>query len=150
MLAKDIMTTDVVVVPSNETVANVVRLFVQKGVTCAIIVNDKDIIMGIITDGDIMAAIRQRRPIYVDLLNSVFVLQDNYDLSSKVGALVKTPVRDIMTKKVISATEEATITEIAGLMDDKKIKQVPITREGHLVGLVRRHDIIHAVAKMHV
>lgn len=150
MLAKDIMTTDVVVVPSNEMVTNVVRLFVQKGVTCAVIVDDKNTIMGIITDGDIMAAIRQRRPVYVDLFNSVFVLQDNYDLSSKIDALAQTPVKDIMTKKVILATEEATITEIAGLMDDKKIKQIPITREGRLVGLVRRHDIIHAVAKMHI
>lgn len=147
MQAKDIMTTNVVIVPANETVARVVSLFVQKNVTCAVIVDDNNNIQGIITDGDIMAAIRQRRPVYVDLFNSVFILQDNFDLASKLSALAKTPVKDIATRKVYSVTEEATVTDIAGLMADKKIKQVPITREGHLVGLVRRHDIISAVAK---
>jgi predicted transcriptional regulator len=147
MQAKEIMTTDVVIVPASETVARVVNLFVQKSVTCAVIVDDNSNIQGIVTDGDIMAAIRQRRPVYVDLFNSVFILQDNFDLASKLSALAKTPIKDIATKRVFSVTEDATVTEIAGLMADKKIKQVPITRDGCLVGLVRRQDIIYAVAQ---
>ncbi len=145
--AGDIMTTDIVIVPENETIAGAVNIFIEKGVTHAVVVDKQDNVLGIITDGDIMKAIRQQRPVYVDPFSSFFILQDNFDLASKINALAQTPVKDIATKKVISVTEKATVTEIAGLMAAKNIKQVPITRERRLVGLVRRRDIIYAVAK---
>lgn len=147
ILARDIMTTDVVVVHPEDTVGAVIDLFLQKGITCAVVVDNKGKLQGIVTDGDIMAAIRQRRPVYVDLFNSVFVLEDTSDLNSKIQALTSRQVKEIMTRRVITASEEATIAEVAGLMSDRKIKQVPITNQDRLVGLVRRHDIVQAVAR---
>lgn len=147
MQARDIMTTDVVAVRPEDPVGDVVRLFVEKGVTSAVVIDGQGKIEGIITDGDIMAAIRQRRPVYVDLFNSVFVLEDTSDLTSKVQSLAGRPVKEIMTRRVITASEDAGIAEIAGLMTDRKIKQVPIVREGRLMGIVRRHDIVQAVAR---
>ncbi|MBC7324478.1 MAG: CBS domain-containing protein, partial [Moorella sp. (in: Bacteria)] len=147
MRARDIMTTDVIVVHPEDTVGDVVKLFVQKGVTSAVVVDAQGKIEGIITDGDIMAAIRQRRPVYVDLFNSVFVLEDNSDISDKVQALAVRPVKEIMTRRIITASAEASIADIAGLMTDRKIKQVPVVAEGRLLGLVRRQDIIQAVAR---
>ncbi|BCV21219.1 CBS domain-containing protein [Moorella sp. Hama-1] len=147
ILARDIMTTDVAVVHPEDTVRAVVDLFLQKGITCAVVVDNKGKLQGIVTDGDIMAAIRQRRPVYIDLFNSVFVLEDTSDLNSKIQALTSRPVKEIMTRRVITASEGATIAEVAGLMSDRKIKQVPITNQNRLVGLVRRHDIVQAVAR---
>ncbi|APC08291.1 CBS domain-containing protein [Neomoorella thermoacetica] len=147
ILARDIMTTDVVVVHPEDAVGDVVKLFLEKGITCAVVVDQKGKLQGIVTDGDIMAAIRQRRPVYVDLFNSVFVLEDTSDLNAKIKTLTSRPVKEIMTRKVITANEEATIAEVAGLMTDHRIKQVPITSQDRLVGLVRRHDIVQAVAR---
>jgi len=147
ILARDIMATDVAVVHPEDAVGTVINLFLQKGITCAVVVDNKGKLQGIVTDGDIMAAIRQRRPVYVDLFNSVFVLEDTGDLNSKIKALTSRPVKEIMTRRVITASEETTIAEVAGLMSDRKIKQVPITNQDRLVGLVRRHDIVQAVAR---
>ncbi|QGP93500.1 Inosine-5'-monophosphate dehydrogenase [Neomoorella glycerini] len=147
ILARDIMTTDVVVVHPDDRVGDVVQLFVQEGVTSAVVIDKEGKIKGIITDGDIMAAVRQRRPVFVDLFNSLFVLEDNNDLTTKVQFLTPRPVKDIMTRRVIAVGEDASIAEIAGLMTDHKIKQVPVVREGQLIGLVRRHDIVQAVAR---
>ncbi|CEP68644.1 CBS domain [Moorella glycerini] len=147
ILARDIMTTDIVVVHPDDMVGDVVQLFVQKGVTSAVVIDKEGKIKGIITDGDIMAAVRQRRPVFVDLFNSLFVLEDNNDLTTKVQFLTARPVKEIMTRRVIAVREDASIAEIAGLMTDHKIKQVPVVREGQLIGLVRRHDIVQAVAR---
>ncbi|KYH30928.1 CBS domain-containing protein [Neomoorella mulderi] len=147
ILARDIMTTDMVAVHPDDKVGDVVQLFVQKGVTSAVVVDKEGKIKGIITDGDIMAAVRQRRPVFVDLFNSLFVLEDNNDLTTKVQFLTARPVKEIMTRRVIAVGEDASIAEIAGLMTDHKIKQVPVVREGQLIGLVRRHDIVQAVAR---
>jgi len=147
MQARDIISTDVVVIHPEDPVGEVVRLFVEKGVASAVVVDAQSKLQGIITDGDIMAAIRQRRPIYVDLFNSVFVLEDTGDLTSKVQSLAGRQVKEIMTRRVITAAEDTSIAEIAGLMTDRKIKQVPIVREGQLLGIVRRYDIVRAVAR---
>jgi len=141
------MSTDVLAVHPEDPIGEVVELFVEKGVASAVVVDAQNKLQGIITDGDIMAAIRQRRPIYVDLFNSVFVLEDTGDLTNKVQSLAGRPVKEIMTRRIITAADDASITEIAGLMTDRKIKQVPIVREGKLLGVVRRNDIVRAVAR---
>ncbi len=55
-------------------------------------------------------------------------------------------VKAIMTKKVISVTEETPVEEIASLMTNHIIKRVPVMRGKRLVGIVSRADIIRAIA----
>jgi CBS domain-containing protein len=55
-------------------------------------------------------------------------------------------VKDLMTKQVITVGEDTEILEIARLMAEHKIKQIPVVRGNFLVGLVRRYDIVKAVA----
>jgi len=55
-------------------------------------------------------------------------------------------VKDIMSKKVLSITEDTPVEEIAALMMTNKIKRLPVMREGKLVGIVSRADIVGAVA----
>jgi len=55
-------------------------------------------------------------------------------------------VRAIMSKKVISIAEETPVEQIARLMTTHKIKRVPVIRDGEVVGIVSRADIVSAVA----
>jgi CBS domain-containing protein len=56
-------------------------------------------------------------------------------------------VRAIMSKKVISVTEDATVEEIAQLMATHAIKRLPVMNEGKVVGIVSRADIVSAIAQ---
>lgn len=49
---------------------------------------------------------------------------------------------DIMSAKVISATEEADAEDVARLLTDRRIRRVPILADGKLVGIVSRSDLI--------
>jgi len=53
---------------------------------------------------------------------------------------------DLMTHPVITANETATPAEIADLLLRHRIKRVPIVREGHLVGIFSRADLIRDLA----
>ena len=56
-------------------------------------------------------------------------------------------VRAIMSKKVISITEDASVEEIARLMTTHAIKRLPVMNEDKVVGIVSRADIVSAIAQ---
>lgn len=65
------------------------------------------------------------------------------DIVAKKGKDVKS----IMSKKVISVTEDTAVEDIARLMTDEKIKRVPVMRGDAVVGIVSRADIVSAIAR---
>jgi CBS domain-containing protein len=65
------------------------------------------------------------------------------DIVAKKGKDVKA----IMSKKIISVGEEATVEEIAQLMTTHRIKRVPVMRDNAVVGIVSRADIVSAIAR---
>ncbi|MGB9878201.1 MAG: CBS domain-containing protein [bacterium] len=65
------------------------------------------------------------------------------DLLKKCGETVG----EIMTKEVISVSEDTPIEEIAKILAEKGIKRVPVLKEGKLVGIVSRADIVRAFAE---
>ena len=65
------------------------------------------------------------------------------DIVGKKGKQVKA----IMSKKIISVAEDTAVEEIARLMTAQKIKRVPVMRDGKVVGIVSRADIVSAIAR---
>jgi CBS domain-containing protein len=55
-------------------------------------------------------------------------------------------VKDIMSKKVFSVTEDTPVEEVAALMMTRRIKRLPVMRGEKLVGIVSRADIVATVA----
>jgi osmotically-inducible protein OsmY len=51
-----------------------------------------------------------------------------------------------MSSEVTSASEDASLAEIANLLEKRRIKRVPILRDGKLVGIVSRSNLIQALA----
>ena len=64
------------------------------------------------------------------------------DIISKKGK----DVRAIMSKKVISVSEDATVEEVAQLMTTHAIKRLPVMNGAAIVGIVSRADIVSAIA----
>nr|MDJ0969310.1 CBS domain-containing protein [Kiloniellales bacterium] len=53
---------------------------------------------------------------------------------------------DVMTRDLISVTEETPLYEIAGLLEKHHVKRVPVTRDGRLIGIVSRANLLHGFA----
>src|SRR5258708_19169592 len=64
------------------------------------------------------------------------------DVFSKRGAVA----RDIMSRHVISISEDTGIEEAARLLAGERIRRLPVLRQGRLVGLVRRSDVLEFFA----
>jgi len=146
MLAKDIMVREVVTAKPEDKVRDVLQLMALKRISGLPVVDGQSRLLGIVTDSDIVSRIRANRPVFIDLLTEVFILDDTSKLGEKVAGLAELSVSQVMTKKVIAVSEDAEVDEIAGIMADRKIKKIPVVEGGILKGLISRGDIIRAVA----
>jgi hypothetical protein len=54
-------------------------------------------------------------------------------------------VKDIMTRDVVTVSEDTELAEVAALLEAKRIKRVPVMREGKVVGIISRANIVRAV-----
>lgn len=82
----------------------------------------------------------------VNSAGSIIGMLTEADIISKEGERVE----DIMSKEIISVSEETPVDEIARLLSQRKIKRVPVLTDSRLVGLVSRADIVAAVAEGHL
>jgi CBS domain-containing protein len=54
---------------------------------------------------------------------------------------------DLMTKEVVTATEDTPVDRIADILQSHRVKRVPIVKDGKVVGVVSRADVIRAMAR---
>jgi len=122
MIASDIMTRNVHTIHPGASAQEAARLLSQEHISGAPVVDANGKVIGIVTEADIISKVNRE------------------------GLCVA----DIMSHKVIVVGEETTVSEIAMLFAEHKIKRVPVLHDGKLVGIVSRADIVHAVAQGHL
>lgn len=146
--AASIMTRDVVTCGPDATVAEVAALLAEHEIS-AVPVCDKDgRLLGMLSEGDLMrpfgAANEMRRAWWLGMLAEGTELAPEFLDYVRVD---KRRAHDLMTREVITATERTSAGEIADLINKHRIKRVPILRDGKLVGIVSRADLVRALAR---
>ena len=66
-------------------------------------------------------------------------------LAKNHGKLEEIPVRDWMTRKLITVTPEDAIEEVMSIMTEKRIRHIPVMVEGELAGMVSIGDVVKAL-----
>lgn len=144
MKARDVMTFPVVTVKSTTSVKEVARLFLERRISGVPVVDDQGRLVGIVSEGDLVhrseISTMRRRPWWL-----VLMAGDEGSAAEYIKAHAK-KVSDIMTRKVITATPDAPLHEIAETLEKYGIKRLPIVRDEHLVGIVSRANLVQAIA----
>ncbi len=140
MLVKDVMTTEVITVQKFETVLAVADILKSRNISGLPVVDNQGKVIGIITQADILSVVGVRKEHTLkDLLKHM--LGEPF-AEQRIGDIVG----DIMTSPVRTTTPQATIAEVVRLMDEKKIRRLPVVDEKKkLVGIISRADILKAV-----
>ena len=148
MLAKDIMTREVITVSANDRVEEVARLLVENKISGIPVINDERHVVGIITEKDLMVRARELRvPFYVTLFDSIIFLDNPIRFNNDIKKYTATTVKDAMTTKVQVVEEDTPIGLIVEIMQSKEINRVPVVRHGKLVGIITRNDILKSLVK---
>ncbi len=146
--AAAIMTRTVVTVGPDDTVARVAEVLTKHGISAVPVVAPDGTLAGMISEGDLMRPFGQENALRRDWwLN---MIAEGTDLAKEFLDYIRLDrhrVRDLMSPRVVTAPDTASLPELADLLSRHRIKRVPILRDGKLVGIVSRADIVRALAQ---
>lgn len=144
MRATDVMTRNVITTKPDATVAEAIQLLTEHDVSALPVVTDAGDVVGVVSEADLIHRLQrdgEKRHIrWMEAVTPTAALANDF---AKIHGQ---RVHEIMTTEVISATEETSLSDLAALLEKKRIKRVPILRDGKLVGIVSRTNLIQALA----
>jgi CBS domain-containing protein len=144
MKAADVMVTNVITIGPDACVQDVAQILLTNRISAVPVVSSKGEIVGIVSEGDLMrrveAGTTRRRPWWLAMMAGRETLAAEYvrEHARQVG--------DVMTRDVVTAAPETPLDEIATLLERNGIKRVPIVKDGKLVGIVSRANLLQALA----
>ena len=143
MKAMDVMTADVVTVDPETTIEDIARRLIENRISAVPVVDGAGKLRGIVSEGDLM-----RRPETETERHRSWWLAALASPEERTRDYVKTHgihAGDVMTHPVITVPEDATVEEVASILEKHRIKRVPVLRNGKLVGIVSRANLLHGL-----
>lgn len=142
MKVEEIMTRDVITVAPETTIHRAAGLLADHGISGVPVVDDRGAVVGILSEGDLIVRQRPRpRPSRWRLF-----FQDGERLAREYQKAVGTTVAEVMTRTVIDVRPDAPIETAAALLDQHRIRRLPVMDDGQLVGVVSRGDLVKTLA----
>ena len=128
----------------SDDITHVVREFIRLNVSSLPVVNGNGRLVGFVSDGDVMKSIATYESRTVSTgTGSTMVVFDDETVASKVQALSGKKVMDIATRKVVAATPDQHVGEVARILAKKQFKKLPVVDgDGRLVGVIRRKSVM--------
>ena len=143
MRAADVMTNEVITVGEDASVHEAAKLLAEHAISAVPVVDRDKRVVGMVSEGDLLhraeTGTERRRAWWLEMVASTNQLAGEY-VKSHSGS-----VKDVMKCDVISVTEETTVADIAILLETNRIKRVPVLRDGRLVGIVSRANLVRAL-----
>ncbi len=140
---RDIMTTDPVTIGPKASIADAVKILLERKFNGLPVINDEGQLVGVICQSDLVAQQQRLR------VPSVFTLLDGFiplpgwskseEAFKKMNALV---VEEAMTPKPVTATPDTPLEDLASLMVKAKYYSLPVVENGRVVGIIGKEDIL--------
>lgn len=150
---KDIMTTKVMTVTPDTTVKEAAALLADKDIS-GVPVLENGRLVGIFSESDILRSLKMTQKdihmVYPSVSPLGIAFQEEVtqrEILEAYGEAGKMPVKEVMTKQVVTVDPEMTINDAILKMRDRKINRLPVLDKGVLVGIVTRGDIIKGLGR---
>lgn len=143
MQAKDVMTTPVVTVALKSSVEDVARLLLERRISAVPVVDAAGRVQGIVSEGDLMRRAETGGERHRSWWLALFAGDDG--LATDYVKSHGRTAADVMTPKVVTVGERTPLEKIATLLERHHIKRVPVVRNGKLVGIVSRANLLHGL-----
>ncbi|HTV87543.1 MAG TPA: CBS domain-containing protein [Stellaceae bacterium] len=147
----DVMTTDVITVGPDTTVQDLATLLAERGISGTPVVDDGGRLVGIVSEGDLLHRTEigtarrhreRRRSWWLDDFAS--------DLARQYIKSHGRTVKDIMSRDVVAVSEDTDLADVAELLEAKRIKRVPVVRDGSIVGIISRANLVRALGSTRI
>lgn len=144
---RSVMTTDVLTFTADEPIRDATLRLVERDVDGGPVLDADGRIIGMLSTDDLLVSeTRLHYPTVVSLFGAYLELPSSHrqfeeDLRRAVGATVG----EVMQDDVVTCGEADTLERAATLMHERRVSRLPVVRDGKLVGIIGRGDIIRAI-----
>jgi len=157
---KDFMTKRVIYFKPDDTIFKAAKAFCEKRISGAPIVDSgkNKKVIGVLSESDIVrfmginvfgekkfAGDFTYQSLTLLFFNILRMSKGFINAKKEVERISKVKIKDIMSKKVIAVSPDATIFDAASKMDMNDINRLPVIQDGKLVGILARADLLKAM-----
>ena len=144
--AKDIMTSDVITVKLDTTIEELAKILRKQQISGTPVVDDEMNVVGIVTENDLISKNKRLHIPTVFRLFDAFIPVGTSKLENEIKKMAALTVGEICTRDVVTVDEETPMEDIATIMTEKKIHLLPVIKEGKIVGIIGKKDMIRGIA----
>jgi CBS-domain-containing membrane protein len=144
MQATDVMTRDVITVSPETEVREIVELLIQHRISALPVVTADQRVVGIVSEGDLMRRVENK----TDKRDSWW-LSALFSGSNDAERYIRShghKAADIMSRDPVTISDETPLYKIAQTLEKHHIKRVPVVKDGKLVGIVSRANLLQGFA----
>ena len=120
---KDYMNTQIVTLTPDTDVMAAINIFIRRGIGSAPVVDDAGQMVGMLSEKDCLKVA----------------------LTASYEGVSGGPVKEFMTANVIGVAPETPILQVASMFVDSNFKRYPVIKDGKLLGLVSRANVLRAI-----
>ena len=147
MKVSDVMTRRVISVSPETSVFVAIRLMLKHHVSGLPVIDNHGKLAGILTEGDLLRRAEieteRRRSVWLDALFGPADGAAGYVHSHGLA------VNEVMTREPITVTENTRLDEVVRLMENRNVKRLPVLRDGKVIGIVSRANLMRALLSIH-
>jgi CBS domain-containing protein len=146
MQVRDVMTRRVIAVAADDTILNAAQTMLQNAISGLPVTDAAGNLVGVVTEGDFLRraelGTQRRRPRWLEFLIGPGRLADEY-----VRACGR-KVQEVMTEDPCTIAEDDSLENAVDLMERRRIKRLPVLRDGKLVGIISRSNLMRALVSL--
>lgn len=146
MQVKEVMTANVVCIGTEEPVLKAARLMLQNRISGLPVIDKDGELVGIVTEGDFLRrselGTQRQRPKWLEFIVGPGRLAQEFTHSSG------RKVEEIMTPDPRTIGEDESLEAVVDTMERHHVKRLPVTRDGRVIGIVSRANLMHALASL--
>ncbi|UCF31807.1 MAG: CBS domain-containing protein [bacterium] len=147
--ASDMMNRFFLTVTPDMGVEELARLFTRQHVSGAVVVDKKGRLLGVVTEGDLIAKEKNLHlPTVVSIFDAVVYLESSEHFKEELHRMLASQVEDIYTRDPVTIASDSVLSDIATLMTEDGVHFLPVMDGGHVVGVVGRREVIRALASI--
>jgi CBS domain-containing protein len=144
--AADVMTTKVITVTPDSTISEAAKLMLQYRISGLPVLDDRGQLVGVVTEGDLL----RRNETNTTRKHSrwlEFMLGPG-KLSAEYVHAYGRKVGEVMTSDPITISHTTPLVEVVDTLQHHHVKRVPVVRDGKLIGIVSRANLVQALASL--
>ncbi len=151
---KDYMNRKVVYLDPEMNIFEAAKVLAQHNISGAPVVKDGKLV-GMLSVSDILKTIKKKVKIkeseipefHLLTVTLLFTIKEKVEFTKYLEKVSKIKVKKIMSKVVYSVKPEDTVLKAAEIMEKHDVNRLPVVKDGKLVGIIARADIIRALVE---